>query len=128
VYNNCKPEFDKQLMLARLKKEGYLLGVGSNSIKESITSMITKAGIHQYFDHVVGNDEVERPKPDPQMYNRIVAMMGLQPSEVVIVEDSPHGIAAAKASGCNVCEVPGHYAVNYSKVKGFINELEVQRC
>ncbi len=103
----CVPEYSKIIMLQELKRNGYQLACVSNSVKESVHSMLKSAGLIEYFDFIIGNDEVTRAKPDPEIYLVTYEKMKLKPEECVIVEDAPHGIASAKASGGYVIEVRG---------------------
>ncbi|MBT7169858.1 HAD family phosphatase [Candidatus Woesearchaeota archaeon] len=126
-YNNkCKPVFDKQYMLSKLNNEGYRLACCSNSIRESVTTQLSKSGIMNFFEFYFGNDEGLAPKPDPALYLAAIDNLGLKPEEIVIVEDMPPGIEAAKASGAHVCEVKGVQEVNYSRIKDFISKLEAK--
>jgi beta-phosphoglucomutase len=103
----CVPDSEKTSMLRELKKSGILLGCCSNSMSEMVNMMLKSADIVEYFDVVIGNDEVKNPKPDPEMYIRAMQQLGVSPKETVIVEDSQYGIAAAKASGATVIKVQG---------------------
>ncbi len=124
VFNRCKPSFEKQLMLSKLKKEGYILAVCSNSIRESIDLMLSKSGILEYFDFFIGNNEGLKPKPHPDPYLHAFKKIGIEPHEAVIVEDSLPGIQSAKASGAHTCEVKGYQEVNYRRIKDFITKVE----
>ncbi len=44
-------------------------------------------------------DEVAHAKPDPEIYRRALALSGDIPEEVVVIEDSPHGVQAARLAG-----------------------------
>ena len=124
INNKCKPSFDKEYMLAKLEQEGYVLAVCSNSIKENVERMLKKAGIFHFFKAIVGNDEGYPSKPDPTMYIETMKKLNLNKEDVIIVEDAPHGIKAAKDSGANVCEVKGFYEVNYDKIKNFVKDVQ----
>lgn len=101
----CPPDYSKIILLRHLKNNGYKLACCSNSIKETLYLMLKSAEIFDFFEVIVGNDQVKNPKPHPEMYLTAFSQLGVAPSEVIIVEDSPHGIAAAKASGATVYEV-----------------------
>jgi HAD superfamily hydrolase (TIGR01509 family) len=103
----CVPDYSKIIMLKHLKNRGFKLGCCSNSIKETLHLMLKSAQIFEYFDLIVGNDEVVNHKPHPEIYLTTFAKLGLRPEECIIVEDAPHGIASAKASGGVVYEVRG---------------------
>ena len=61
--------------------------------------MIHQSGLDEYFEFLVSNEDVSRPKPDPEIYTRALARMGVAPADTVIVEDAPHGLEAARRSG-----------------------------
>ncbi|HEY9292347.1 MAG TPA: HAD family phosphatase [Microlunatus sp.] len=58
------------------------------------------------FDVVVCGDEVSRPKPAPEGYLTAARRLGVEVANCVVLEDSPRGIAAARAAGCLVVAVP----------------------
>jgi beta-phosphoglucomutase len=101
----CTPDYSKILMLQELKRQGLLLGCVSNSIRETLHLMLRSARIYDYFDIIISNEDVKKPKPDPEGYLTSFKHLGVTANESIIVEDSPHGIEAAKASGANFLEV-----------------------
>ena len=107
VLTKCRPVFEKEYMLSRLRQEGYRLAVCSNAVADSVDLMIRQAGLHEYFEFLISNEDVTRPKPDPEIYTRALARMGVLPADTVIVEDAPHGVEAARRSGAHVCRVRG---------------------
>lgn len=108
----CRPSHEKQIMLTHLKAKGYRLACCSNAQKYSVINMLRFSGIEDFFELVIGNDEGFAPKPAPDIYLAAFKKIGLSPREVVIVEDAPHGVAAARASGAKVAEVKGFEDVN----------------
>lgn len=124
VYNKCKPMFHHEYALSSLYNEGYKMAVASNSIKNSIDVMMERAHLAQYLEFYVSNQDVVKGKPDPEMYNKAIGRLGLQPTECVIVEDNENGIKAARASGAHVLEVETVYDVNYENIKSFILQVE----
>ncbi len=63
------------------------------------------------FDVVVCGDEVERTKPHPEPYLTAAAKLGVHPRRCVAIEDSPTGVASARAAGCVVVAVPSEVAL-----------------
>jgi len=119
VSQRCRPDHTKQLMLAQLKNRGYKLACCSNAQKYSVMNMLNRAQIDYFFHEIVGNDEGFEPKPQPDIYLVAFERLGVSPEEVVIVEDAPHGIEAAKASGAQVIAVRGYEDVNLSLFTNF---------
>ena len=72
------------------------------------------------FDMIVTNQDVTYPKPNPEGYNKIVSHFNLNKKYVYIVEDSPKGIQAAEASGCNVIQVKNPDEVSYQNLRKYI--------
>ncbi len=124
VYAKCKPTFYHQYALSNLKQEGYKLAVGSNSIKNTIQVMMEKSGLMEYLEFFLSNQDVDKGKPDPEMYNKAIQMLGLHPEECLIVEDNPNGLKAAYASGAHVLKVDQIEDVNYFNIKNRIKEIE----
>lgn len=122
IYRNCKPDFEKLYMLSRLQKEGYRLAVASNAIANTVELMLRASGTLKYFEFFLSNEHVKNPKPDPEIYDVSIKKLGLDPEECLIVEDAPHGIAAAKAACPNVLEVKGYYDVNYFRIINYLDK------
>jgi HAD superfamily hydrolase (TIGR01509 family) len=117
----CKPDKEKQEMLLNLKIVGkYRLACCSNAIKSSVIHMLTKAEILDYFELVLGNDEVKNPKPDPEIYQLAFKKMNLKPKDCLIVEDAPYGIESAKRSGAKVIEISEYRNVNLNLFKDYL--------
>ncbi len=58
------------------------------------------------FSVVVAGDEVERGKPAPDPYLRAAELLGVDPADCVVVEDSPTGVASGEAAGAHVLACP----------------------
>lgn len=110
----CVPDYSKIILLNHLKQRDILLGCCSNSIKETLHLMLRSAHLFDHFDLILGNDEITNPKPHPEIYLEAFKRLNVKPTETIIVEDSPHGIASAKASGATVIEVRGVEDVHLS--------------
>lgn len=124
ILTQCQPSFEKEYMLSRLKREGYRMAVCSNSIRDSLELMVRQSGLSDYFEFLVSNNDVERPKPDPEIYFKAIERMGYSPEEIVIVEDAPHGVEAARRAGGYVCQVAGFTEVDYDRIKDAITKAE----
>ncbi len=117
ILRSCTPVFEKEFMVHQLKREGYLLAVCSNSIRESVELMLRGSGIWDLFDCILSNEDVKQSKPDPEIYLLACGRLGIQPGEALIVEDAPHGVEAARRSGAAICQVSGFNEVEYARVK-----------
>lgn len=124
IQARCWPSFEKEFLLSRLRARGYRLAVCSNAVRESVVMMLEKAGILRYFELVVSNEDVSRPKPDPEIYLETCRRLGVDPARVVVVEDAPHGIESAHKAGTRVCEVTGFPEVEWARVGKFVDQAE----
>lgn len=124
VHTKCKPLFIHEFALSRLKMEGYKLAVASNSVKNTVTTMMEKAALTPYLDLMISNEDVKKGKPDPEMYIKTIGLLGLKPEECVVVEDNENGIRAAKAAGTHVLAVSEVHDVIYRNIKTFIQSVE----
>ena len=82
------------------------LGVASNSPRELVEAALGVSGLADSFDAVLTGDDVERPKPAPDIYLRACELLGARPSDSIALEDSPTGVAAGRAAGLFVIGVP----------------------
>jgi len=124
ILTKCRPTFEKEYLLSRLKRDGYRLALCSNAIRDSVELMIRQSGLYDYFEFFISNQDVTRPKPDPEIYQNAIVRLGYSPEEIVIVEDAPHGVEAARRAGGHVCQVAGFAEVDYFRIKDAIVKAE----
>ncbi|WHS58824.1 HAD family phosphatase [Pseudomonas sp. G2-4] len=86
-----------QLLIA-LKKAGIPCAVASSSPRELVELILRHAGLQLFFNEIVCGDDVKRSKPDPEIFLMAAKRLGVSPSSCVVIEDSSHGVAAAKAA------------------------------
>lgn len=124
IQNLCRPRFNHEYALSKLKSEGYKLAVGSNSIRMTIEIMMNYAKLTDYFNFMLSNQDVKNPKPDPEIYLTAISKMNLKPENCLIIEDNENGIKAATASGAHLLVVKTVDDVNYDNIKNRILEIE----
>jgi beta-phosphoglucomutase len=123
IYQHCKPVFQHQYALSRLKADGLKVAVCSNSIRATIDVMLSRAALLEYVDFFLSNEDVTEPKPNPEIYTKAIDRLGLKPQECLIVEDNPNGIKAAKASKAHVLQVQDPSDVHYGRIKSVIGDV-----
>ena len=89
-------------MLTRLHNEGYQTDCATNCIRATLDAALDSLGIRDLFTLTVSNEDVRSPKPDPEIYQLCHRKAGVTPDETIIFEDSPVGLASARASGSRV--------------------------
>jgi HAD superfamily hydrolase (TIGR01509 family) len=94
-------------LLERLRERGTPIGLVSNSPLRFVQRSIEIVGFGNLFDVVLSAHEVAAPKPAPDPYLEACRRLGVEPGpSVVALEDSPTGVAAARAAGLTVIGVP----------------------
>jgi HAD superfamily hydrolase (TIGR01509 family) len=94
-------------LLDAVRARGLPVGVASNSAHAFVERVLSGAGLLDgHFDVVVTSEDVERPKPAPDLYLAACAALGADPERSAALEDSATGVAAARAAGMYVVAVP----------------------
>jgi len=125
VQSRCKPFFAHEYALSQLYSLGYKMAVCSNSVRNSVVTMMDRAALSKYFELLVSNEDVSNGKPDPEMYLKAMKYFNLQPEECLIIEDNENGIKAAKASGGNLMVVRDISEVNFTNIIKKIKEIDI---
>ena len=86
-------------VLVRLHEEGRRLGVVTAKRRSTVELAFARVPLAHLFETIVGGDETERHKPDPQPLLLAAERMGADPRETAYVGDSPFDVMAAKAAG-----------------------------
>lgn len=101
-----KPLPGVEELIIRAKEQGLRLGVVSSSDQEWVHAHLERLDLLGLFDHTSCADEVEIAKPDPALYNLGLKKARLDRDEVLVLEDSPNGVLAAKRAGIFCIAVP----------------------
>jgi HAD superfamily hydrolase (TIGR01509 family) len=101
---------DEAREAVRYAAERVPVGVVSGAARVEIEPVLAAAGLDEHVSFIVAAEDVERGKPHPDGYERAVALLDLQPSEVLVLEDTEAGVAAAKAAGIRAIAVLGTLA------------------
>ncbi|HSU15653.1 HAD family hydrolase [Longimicrobium sp.] len=98
------PGVEEALRAAR--SLGLKIGLASSSHRAWVEPQLRRLGLWHYFRCVRTADDVERVKPDPELYRSVLACLGVEPSRAVAFEDSPNGALAARRAGMFCVVVP----------------------
>lgn len=99
-----KPGLDE--LLCYLGQKGIPAAVASSSPAEQIRRHLDFAGVSGCFDAVVSSLEVERAKPEPDVFLRAAELLGVVPERTLVLEDSYNGVRAGAAGGFFTVMVP----------------------
>lgn len=103
---------DKIEMHERIKELGLKEACVTNSIRQTVLLALKQTGQLNFMEHIISNEDVRKPKPDPEGYLKAMDLFDVRCDEVLICEDSFKGIEAAKAADAHIWHVK-----NCSEVK-----------
>lgn len=83
----------------RYAAERVPLAICSGAAQAEIEPVVEAAGIAPLFQTIVTSDDVMHGKPDPEGYAKTLGILGVDPAETVVFEDTEAGIASARAAG-----------------------------
>ncbi len=90
-----------------LQKMGIKMAVASSSGGEWVRKCLSLAGIDiGLFECIMTGESVERSKPDPDIFLKTAAVLGVDPRECVVAEDSANGVRAGHAAGMKTVMIP----------------------
>jgi HAD superfamily hydrolase (TIGR01509 family) len=98
-------------LLRELRAAGMPLGLVSSSYRVLVDAGLDVVG-HNLFAVTLAGDEVTHHKPHPEPYLTACVALGVEPTDVVVFEDSPTGVSAGQAAGCFVVAVPDYVPVD----------------
>jgi HAD superfamily hydrolase (TIGR01509 family) len=85
----------------RARQLGCRLAIATSADRVKLDGILPEIGLpHRLFDAIVTGSEVEHKKPDPEIFLRAAAKLGLPATQCLVVEDARSGVQAAKAAGC----------------------------
>jgi HAD superfamily hydrolase (TIGR01509 family) len=114
-------------LLEALADRGVPVGLATNSGREFATRALRAAGLIDRFAAVVSAEDVERPKPAPDVYLAAAAELGVDPADCVALEDSETGVAAASAAGMTVVGVPSFPGIDLDEADLVVPSLRDPR-
>lgn len=88
-----------EAFLERAKEAGIQQAIGSAAIPFNIDFVIDNLNLRRYFGAVVSADDVVVSKPDPEVFLKAAALLGVSPQACVVFEDAPKGVEAALRAG-----------------------------
>ncbi len=89
-------------LLIDIKKNNIKTAVASSSSYELIYTVIDALGERELFDKILSGEDVENGKPAPDVFLKAAEILGVKPSECIVIEDSTNGVKAGVAAGMKV--------------------------
>jgi HAD superfamily hydrolase (TIGR01509 family) len=98
--------------LAELRGK-VVMGIVTSSRREHFEAMHQKTGLLPRFDFILTREDFSLSKPDPEPYLKALEKCGYGPDECLVIEDSPRGLASARAAGIRCLVVPNDLTRGY---------------
>jgi HAD superfamily hydrolase (TIGR01509 family) len=116
-------KYDEKIVkiIKKLKEDGLKVCVASNSIRETIKISLMKIGVMEHIDYFISNEDVNSPKPHPEIYMKCMIKEKVLPKETLIIEDSYIGRTAAIQSGAILCPVKNPTEVTLERIYEVMN-------
>jgi HAD superfamily hydrolase (TIGR01509 family) len=93
-------------VLAELKAMDLRLGLATSSVSHVVLPFLERHDIKKYFAALTTGEEVERGKPDPDIYLKAAGKVGVAPEKCLVIEDALSGVQAGKSAGMTVVAIP----------------------
>lgn len=106
IGNGASPRPGAVDLVARVRRAGIPVAVASNAPRRHLLAGLRRVGMDESFDAVLGVDDVSNPKPAPDLYLTACRALDVTPADAIALEDSPPGVASARAAGLRVIGIP----------------------
>jgi HAD superfamily hydrolase (TIGR01509 family) len=112
--------------IASLAAAGLPLAVATSGTRAYVEHVLERLGIGAAFQVVVSGEDVALGKPDPEIYLLAAELLGASPGDCVALEDTFHGVAAARAAGMHTIAIPNPLtaAMDFSAAEAVVSDLE----
>jgi len=99
---HIKPANGLLVFLKKLRAHDIKTALATSAGPGNIDFIVDGLGIRDQFDAIIGGAEVQKGKPDPEIYRKAASLVGVEPAACWVIEDSLQGIAAGQAAGMRV--------------------------
>lgn len=118
------PGLDHALKLCR--ENNLTRAIASSSPRIDILAVLKLLNLEEQFKIIASGDQVKKGKPDPDIFLKVLEMLGGMANEYLVLEDAGHGVRAAKSAGMYCIAVPNHYTKyqDFSQADRVLRNLE----
>jgi beta-phosphoglucomutase len=108
-------------LFSYLKEKNIKVAICSNTKRSTLDHIIANLGIAQFLAFSLSNEDVQQPKPSPEIYLKAMSMLKVTPEETVVFEDSPHGLESARTSLARVEKVENCEDLTLERIRKIIS-------
>lgn len=95
-----------EALLQWLKDNNISRALATSSGRAAAEKKLQGNNIFHYFETITTGDDVQISKPNPEIFLKAAASLGIQPEHALVLEDSENGVRAGVAAGMRVIQVP----------------------
>lgn len=99
LFATLEPKPGVVALLKELQAAAIPRAVGTSMSLATTKARLTTAGLWQYFDAIVTEEDTKRHKPHPEVFLKAAAKLRVDPAQCIVFEDAPAGVEAAKSGG-----------------------------
>ena len=96
--------------LRRLQADGWRQAIASAAPRANVEAIVAALGLAAYFDAISSAEDVQRGKPDPQVFLVAAERVGAPPARCIVIEDAPAGLLGARRGGMRAIGVRSSHA------------------
>ena len=111
-------------MLDWLKEKGFTLCIATTTDRSLTEERLIKNGVWDDVSYSICGDEVEKKKPDPEIYLKMARLLNAKTEEMLVIEDTGFGVEAAYRADCEVIMIP---SVNPASEKDKQTALRIEK-
>ena len=111
-------------MLDWLKEKGFTLCIATTTDRSLTEERLIKNGVWDDVSYSICGDEVEKKKPDPEIYLKMARLLNVETEEMLVIEDTGFGVEAAYRADCEVIMIP---SVNPASEKDKQTALRIEK-
>lgn len=132
LFASIRPKDGVVSLLQTLRGDNFPMGVGTSMPRDSTEQRLKTAGIFEYFEVIITEDDVMRHKPDPEVYLKTAESLGVDAAHCIVFEDAPNGLEAAERAGMKCVAVrtvyvPDTYLARANLVVSSLNDINIKQ-
>ena len=108
-FSHLKPNGTLINFIRKAKLSGVKTAIASTAQRGNLMNVLKHLQLEDLFDAIIAGDAVKEGKPNPEIYLTSMSMLGVEPSETLVFEDTKVGLQAAERSGANVVKITKDY-------------------
>lgn len=121
LQNKIVPNEDHFRMFSLLKENGIRIAICSNTKRKTLDFIVEQLKISEFIEFTLSHEDIEKPKPSPDIYIKAINRLNIRPEETIVFEDSPHGIESAMKANLTVERVIDVSDLTFERIQKIVS-------